>query len=104
MMAAPEPLEIILKHIEQLREDVREGFERIDGRLTKLEERVGHTEKWQAEKDAVEKALDDQFDERNANAHITLNSRQVVVATIGGVFAFTMVVISVLQVFGVIGT
>lgn len=104
MMAAPEPLEIILKHIEQLREDVREGFERIDGRLTKLEERVSKTEKWQAEKDAVEKALDDQADDRHANAHITLNSRQVVIATIGGILAFAMVTISVLQALGVIGT
>ena len=102
MMASPEPLEIILKHIEQLREDVREGFERIDGRLTKLEERVGKLEKWQAEKDAVEKALDDQADDRHANAHINLNSRQVVIATIGGVIAFAMVIISALQVFNVI--
>lgn len=104
MMASPEPLEIILKHIEQLREDVREGFERIDGRLTKLEERVGKTEKWQAEKDAVEKALDDQADDRYANAHITLNSRQVAIATAGGILGLATVIIGALQVFHVIGT
>ena len=84
---SPDTLDIILKHIEQLRDDVRQGFERIDGRLTRLEERVSITERWQAERDAIAKALDERRENIHASQNITISSRQLAVAVVGGILA-----------------
>jgi len=84
---SPDTLDIILKHIEQLRDDVRQGFERIDGRLTRLEERVSITERWQAQRDAIAKALDERRENNHASQNITISSRQLAVAVVGGILA-----------------
>lgn len=99
MMSSTDPLQMILSHIEQLREDVREGFERIDGRLTKLEERMGKVERWQAEKDAVEKAMEVQSSGQRANVKLTLSKTQVTLGAIGGLIAASAVVISLVDLF-----
>jgi hypothetical protein len=99
MMSSADPLEMILSHIEQLREDVREGFERIDGRLTRLEERMSKVERWQAEKDAVEKAMEVQSSGQRANVKLSLSKTQVTIATIGGVIAAAAVAISIIDLF-----
>lgn len=94
-----DPLQMILSHIEQLREDVREGFERIDGRLTKLEERMGKVEKWQAEKDAVEKAMEVQSSGQRANVKLSLSKTQVTIGAIGGLIASSAVILSLIDLF-----
>lgn len=94
-----DPLQMILSHIEQLREDVREGFERIDGRLTKLEERMGKVEKWQAEKDAVEKAMEAKSTGERASVNVSLSKTQATIAGIGGVIAALAVILSTIDLF-----
>ena len=96
---ATDTLDIILKHIEQLREDVRQGFERIDGRLTRLEERVTIVEKWRAEQEAVEKALDENREDRNAAIAIAMSSRQVMWGIVGGIIGAAALILSALDIF-----
>lgn len=101
-MMSTDPLHLILSHIEQLREDVREGFERLDGRLTRLEERVGKLENWRAEKDGESKAIENQDKGQRAAVNLTLNKTQATWGIVGGIVAAAALVLSALDILNII--
>lgn len=80
--------DLILQAIEHLRTDlatlrdeVREGFEKVNGRLGRLEGRVTNVEKWIGEHDAAERALGQQELLAHREREHTFSARQIAVAT-----------------------
>jgi hypothetical protein len=82
-----ETADLILQSLEHVREDLRTlrgevkaGFEKVNGRLGKLEDRVTALEKWQGEVRAVDNAHDRSFEQTQLRDHVKWSSKQVFIA------------------------
>lgn len=78
--------DLILQAIEHLRTDlatlrdeVRQGFEKVNGRLGRLEGRVTDVEKWIGEHDAAERALDQQEIDAHRDQERSFSARQITI-------------------------
>ena len=92
--------DLILQHLENLRADlavlrseVQHGFEKVNGRLGKLENRMVDVEKWQERHDAAGTALDNQRQTQQANQRQRFTGAQLLLA----VMTTAVIVASYLQ-------
>jgi hypothetical protein len=73
-------LEHVREDLRTLRDEVKAGFEKVNGRLGKLEDRVTALEKWQGEIKAVDNANDRSFEQSHLREHVKWTSKQVLIA------------------------
>jgi len=80
-------IETLRTDLQTLREEVRAGFDKVNGRLGKLETRVTSVERWQAEHDAANRALDDDYRRDNQEKALRFSGAQVLLAVVSAICA-----------------
>lgn len=74
-------LEHVREDLRTLRDEVKAGFEKVNGRLGKLEDRVADLEKWKAEQDAVADARERDVHRTHLSESVRWTSKQVAIAS-----------------------
>lgn len=99
-----DPTDLILHAIEtlrsdlhQLRDEVRDQFDKLNGRLAKLENRVTVIERWQAEHDAARDALDTDETRDHRARELRFSGAQVLLAVVSAICATAAVVGAYIQ-------
>ena len=102
-----DPTDLILHAIEtlrsdlhQLRDEVRDQFDKLNGRLAKLENRVTVVERWQAEHDAARDALDADDTRDHRERELRFSGAQVLLAVVSTICATAAVAGAYIQLLG----
>ena len=92
--------DLILESLRDIRKVVTEGFDRIDGRLTRVEERVGHLEVWRAERDSADQTRAYLWERSAHDKSVSVSAKGLAVSVIGAataIIATTAAVVNLTQ-------
>ena len=84
---SPSDNDLILESLRDIRKVVTEGFDRIDGRLNRVEERVGHLEVWRAERDSADQTRAYLWERSSQDKSVSISAKGLAVAIIGAAIA-----------------
>jgi len=99
-MSPSDTNDLILESLRDIRKVVTEGFDRIDGRLTRVEERVGHLEVWRAERDSADQTRAYLWERSAQDKSVSVSVKGLTVAVIGAAVAIvsaTAAVVNLIQ-------
>jgi hypothetical protein len=80
-------IETLRTDLQTLREEVRAGFDKVNGRLGKLEGRVTSVERWQAEHDAANRAIEEDHRKDHQAKTLRFTGAQVLLAVVSAICA-----------------